>query len=202
MTATTILDKPILETNMNAVIIHDDLERAARANAMLEKTSYWVGEIARWKVKPWRLDLLNLPPTADEALRDTVDARLIVFALRPAQSFPIWLLDWLEQWAAHRQIEEAALTLFSDERDDVPPAFALAELQRFAEHHRLNFTFQDGSSAQDESAVFARDLHAREVAMTPTLQQITNATVPQYWVGCESVYRHQNVHAVVMEMRG
>ena len=166
---------------MNAVIIYDDFVCAAKANAMLEKASYRAGEVALSDVKPWRVDLLNLPLTATEALRDTADAHLIVFALRPAQFLPVWLLGWLEHWAAHRQVGDAALAVFSGESGDAPSASVVTELSRLAERHGLYFIFDDGGSVRDEVADFARDLHAREISMTPTLQQIVGGSAHQHW---------------------
>ena len=166
---------------MTAAIIYDDFGCAAKANAMLARASSRAGEVALWIVKPWRLDLLNLPPTAAEAQKDTADVHLIVFALRPAQSLPNWLLDWLEQWAAHRQVAEAALAVFSDGSGETLSAPAVPELSRFAERQGLNFIFHDSSSIQDESAAFARSLREGEVSMTTTPQQIMDESAHQHW---------------------
>jgi hypothetical protein len=181
MNTTAILDKPIFGAVMNAAIIYDDFAGAAKANAVLERASYRAGEAALWSVKPWRLDLLSLPSTAAEALRDTTDAHLIVFALRPAQNLSSWLLDWLERWAAQRQVAEAALAVFSDENGDAFSTPVAPELSRFAERHGLNFIFDNGGPVRDESAHFVRDLHEREISMTPTLQQIMEESAYQHW---------------------
>jgi hypothetical protein len=181
MSATAILEKPVFEKAMNAAIIYDDFPCATKASAMLASASSRAGEIALWNVKPWRLDLLNLPPTAAEALRDTADVHLIVFALRPAQSLPIGLMDWLEQWAALRQVGEAALAVFTDGSGETLPASAVPELSRFAERQGLNLIFHDSSSVQTECAVFLRNLHEREVSITPTLHQIMDESANQHW---------------------
>jgi len=147
--------------SLNAVIIYDDPASAVKVNTMMERVFNRTGQVALWNVKPWRLDLLNLPPMATRALSDTADAHLIVFALHPAQSTPRWLLAWLEQWARNRQIQEAALAVFTA-GDDVPPAPA-PELPQFAKRHGLNFIFQDSGLATPEAAISARHLRDREI---------------------------------------
>ena len=157
---------------MKAAIIYDDLKCASMANAMLERASYRADEVVLWNVKPWRLDLLILPPSRAEALKDTADVHLIVLALRRDQSLPVQLLDWLEHWAANRQVGEAALAVFSDGSGETLSASDLSELSWFAERHGLTLILNDGVSVEDESARFVRDLQEREVAMTATLQEI------------------------------
>ena len=88
MITTASLGEPVFETIMNVVIIYDDSASAAKTNAMLDKASHQAGEVAPSDVKPWRVDLLNLPPTATEALREAADAHLIVFSIASAQSAP------------------------------------------------------------------------------------------------------------------
>lgn len=171
MITTASLGEPVFETIMNVVIIYDDSASAAKTNAMLDKASHQAGEVAPSDVKPWRVDLLNLPPTAAEALREAADAHLIVFALRPAQSLPVGLLDWLEHWARQRQVGEAALAIFSDASGNAPSAPVVSELLRFTGRHGLNFIFDDSGSGQDEVADYVRGLREREICMTSTLRQ-------------------------------
>lgn len=180
MSAAVSPDKPVFEKIASVVIIYDDLARATKANAMMERAFHRAGEVAPGNVKPWRLDLLNLPPLAAEALKDTADAHLIVFALRPAQSPPTWLLDWLEQWARSRRIGEAALAVFSGSAD-ASPAPAARELPKFAERHGLNFILDTGGSAQDESTAFARELHEREISATPDSEENMDESAHQHW---------------------
>jgi len=52
----------------------------------------------KWEIRPWRLNMLEFTPTADEAMSDAADAHLIVFAIRNTQSLPAWLMNWFERW--------------------------------------------------------------------------------------------------------
>ena len=70
MSATTIRDDSAFEATMNAVIIYDRFDFAAKAKAMLERAAHGMGEAAHWSVKPWRVDMLKLPPAAEAALAE------------------------------------------------------------------------------------------------------------------------------------
>jgi len=182
MGAKVIRGEPAFKATMKAVIIYDDSACAAKAKAMLEKASSRMEEATLWDVEPWRLDLLNLSPTAAKALTDTTDAHLIVLALRPARALPTWLLDWLEQWVTHRHVEEAALAVFGHGNGNAPSPPAISELSRFALRHGLSFIFDDSGSARDESAFFARDQHERDAPVTPTPQPIVDDAYPHWGI--------------------
>ena len=80
---------------MNAVVIYDKFDFAAKAKAMLERAAHGTGETTHWSVKPWRVDMLKLPPAAEAALAEAAEAHLIVLALRQVQSLsPGWWTGW------------------------------------------------------------------------------------------------------------
>lgn len=180
MSAPVIPNESVSDKIVNVVIIYDDLASASKANAMLEKAFHQAGEGALWNVKPWRLDLLNLPPLADEALKDAANAQLMVLALRSAQSPPAWLLDWLEQWAASREVGEAALAVFVSGTADAFRWPAMSRLPQFATQHGLNFIFDAGKPTEDEPTVIARG--PREPSpVTATLPLNTDESPHQHW---------------------
>ena len=155
---------------MNAVIIYDEFDYAANAKAMLERAANRTDETTHWGVRLWRVDLLKLPPAAEAALAEAVEAHLIMLAVRQVHSLLPWLMDWLERWATRRQIQEAALGVFGGTNANALSAPATTELSRFAERHGFSFIFDAVNPVEDEAAAFARSLHERAVAMTPTLQ--------------------------------
>jgi hypothetical protein len=184
MSATTIRDNNAFEATMNAVIIYDRFDFAAKAKAMLERAAHGTGEATHWSVKPWRVDMLELPPAAEAALAEAAEAHLIVLALRQVQSLFPWLVDWLERWATCRQVQEAALAVWDSGNADTRPVRATPELSQFAGRHGLSLLFDDSAPVKDESSMFASDLHEREVALTPTLQHILERPVHdnyQHW---------------------
>src|SRR5271169_4058538 len=106
--------KQTQNSTMKALIIYDDFCSAFKANATLLHSAYKADFAVQWNIRPWRVDMLKFPPTADEALTEALDAHLIVFAGQCGQSFPFWLERWVEQWAKHRRVKNAALAVVNE----------------------------------------------------------------------------------------
>jgi len=123
---------------MNAVIFYDKFDFAAKAKAILERAAHRTDETTHWSVKPWRVDMLKLPPAAEAALAEAAEAHLIVLAVCQVQSV---LVDWLERWATCRQVQEAALAVWSGGNADTCSARAAPELSQFAGRHGLGLIF-------------------------------------------------------------
>jgi hypothetical protein len=172
MNATAIREENAFDATMNAVIIYDKFDLAAKVNVMLEGAAHRMGETTRWRVKPWRVEMLKLPPAAEAALAEAAGAHLIVLAVRQIQSFLPWLVDWLERWAACRQIQEAALAVWNAGNGDARLARATPELLQFAGRHGLSLIFDDNMLVEDKSLMVVSDLHKREVSLTPTHQHV------------------------------
>ncbi len=142
-----------MEPTMTAVIIYDDFACALKARAMLKQAGHRADAAVLWRVKPWRLDELMRPLTADAALEEAADAHLIVLALRHLQHIPARVQDWLEHWAAHRQFQNVALAAWDGGNGDGLSATAPGELSQFAQRHGLRFLFGDTVPAEDGLAV-------------------------------------------------
>lgn len=170
MSAAAMRDETAFEATLNAVIIYDDRDVAVKAKAALERAAERAERALTWKVELWRLDMLNLPPTSDMALAEAAGAHLVVLGVRQMRLVPVWLLDWLEEWALRRQVEDAALALFhGGAAGPTTPAPALSKL---AERHGLSYIFGDANASDEESGLFARSLHLRQVSVTSTLRRI------------------------------
>jgi hypothetical protein len=167
----------VFDVTMSAVIIYDKFDFAAKANAILERAAQRTGESAHWRVKPWRADILKLPPAAEEALAEAAEAHLILLAMRQVQSFLPWLLGWLERWALCRQVHEAALAVWGGGNADAGSVRAIPELSRFAGRHGLSLIFEDNAMVEDKTSRLASDLRQREVSLTPTHQHILERPV-------------------------
>jgi hypothetical protein len=126
---------------MKALVIYDDFVYLEKANVALQHSAQNANVSVQWNIRPWRVDMLKFPPTAEEALTEAIDAYLIVFAGRRAQSLPLWLQDWLEQWAKCRQIEDAALAVIRAGNAEVMSA--QSDLSQFAKQHGLSVIFDD-----------------------------------------------------------
>lgn len=156
---------------MNAVIIYDKSDFAAKAKAMLERAAYRPDETTFWNLKPWRMDMLALTPAAEAALVEAAEAHLIVLAVHQVQPL---LIDWLERWAKCRQVQEAALAVWDGENTDrlsISPR-ATPELSQFAGRHGLSLLFGDNARVEDKSWMNVSDLPNREVSLTPPLRHV------------------------------
>ncbi|MGA2661074.1 MAG: hypothetical protein ABSH34_26630 [Verrucomicrobiota bacterium] len=147
---------------MNAVLIYDDFVVAAKANGALKRSAHRSDEAIQWNVMPWRLDMLKLSPMAAEALAEAAHAHLIVLALRQPESIPIWLMDWLEQWARGRQVQDAVLAVRDGGNADTLPAWAMPKLSQFAERHGLSFVFDHSGPTEEGLTPLARRRQERE----------------------------------------
>ena len=108
----------------------------------------------------------------------------MLLAMRQVQSFLPWLMDWLEQWATCRQLQEAALAVWDGGNVDTRSARAAPALSQFAGHHGLSLIFDDNALVEDKSSMDASDLQKGEVSLTPTLQHILEQPMPgsyQHW---------------------
>jgi hypothetical protein len=145
MSATEIRGDNAFEVAMNVVIIYDQFDFALNAKAILERVVHWTDETMQCSVKPWREDLLKLPSTAEAALAEPAEARLIMFAVRQVRLHLPWLGDWLERWARCRQVQEAALAVWDGGNADTRPARAAPELSQFAARHGLSLIVDDNA---------------------------------------------------------
>jgi hypothetical protein len=180
MSATAIPNKNVFDVTMNAVVIYDKSDFAAKANAMLERAVQGTGETTHWSVKLWRVDMLKLPPAAEAALAEAAEAHLILLAMLQPQSLLPWLVDWLEQWAGCRQVQEAALAVWDGGNAETRSARGTPQLSQFAGRHGLSFILEDNARVEDKSSMFVSGLHERGVSLTPTLQHILEQPVRDY----------------------
>lgn len=175
MTTLTKLNIARVST-MKALIIYDDFLFAAKANSALQHSEQNADLVVQWSIRPWRVDMLKFPPTAEEALTEALDAHLIVFAGRIARSLPFWLQDWLEHWAKCRQIKDAALAVIRAEIAGPLSAAAKSDLSQFARRHDMNLICDDNitiasSLVGDRSSVIEGRPHEREVSISTTTPQ-------------------------------
>lgn len=133
---------------MNAVIIYDRFEFAVKAGAMLRRVGQQTGETVHWVVMPWRLDILEMPAAAEQALTEAAGAHLILLAIRQAQTLGAWLLDWLERWARRRQVQAAALAMWVGGTGNTVFGGTTPELSTFAERHGLILVRSDDGIAR------------------------------------------------------
>jgi hypothetical protein len=108
------LEEHGVETSMKALLIYNDFKQAVEVRRLMEQAASRADVTARWRVKPWLVDLMLLPPAAELALEEGADAELLVVAVGRQKKLTPGLWEWLEKWAGGRQVQEAALTVFEE----------------------------------------------------------------------------------------
>ena len=181
MSAIVVSEKRLLEPTLKAAIIYDDFDFAARTAALLERAAVRSAEAMQWDVKPWRLDLLKPSSLADAALAETADADLIVVTLSKTHLLPDTLLDWLERWAARRQIRDAALMVLCPE-ETAGPMSSRERLKEFAVWRGLLFLGNHNLLAEGDSLDFVHRLWRRKQPVMPTLSWSADPSdSPRHW---------------------
>ena len=173
--------KSLIELTLKAAVIYDDFDFAARTATLLERAAIRSDEAMKWDVKPWRLDLLKPSALAAAALEETRDADLIVLALCKTHRLPDELLEWLEQWAAHRQIGDAAMMVLCPE-ETAGPMSCWNRLKEFAGWRGLLFLGSHTLPTDVESADFVHRLWQWKQPVVPELPWSADAAqAPRHW---------------------
>jgi len=99
---------------------------------------------------------------AEKILVESADTHLIVIPRRRAHSTPLWLLEWLERWAAVRQIPDAAVAVIEDGDHTDMTNTVSPELTLLVQKHGLNLITDNGATANDAAQIFVRLLREAE----------------------------------------
>jgi len=142
---------------MKALVIYDNIGSALKATNSLRNVSSGSATPGEWAIHLWRVNMMRFPSCADEALKEALDADLIVFAGCRAYSVPTWLRDWLERWVARRNVPDAALAVVNESDSDAMPPSQTAELSHFAERHGLAFIANYKPGGLDKNILMPRE---------------------------------------------
>lgn len=168
---------------MNALIIYDEFELAAKAYGILVRAANRADATLQWSVNPWRTDMLDQPPTAERAFHDAAGAHLIVIAVSGHSEISLALLSWLEAWAERREIHDAALAVFNGAQGDTLSGQATPRLTQFAERHGISFILGEVNPDESEPTSFVEQLHKREVTQTATMAHMLEQGTHDYYRG-------------------
>lgn len=124
---------------MKALIIYQDFASAVKADTALQNLTLPADTRVEWEVVPMRMEMLKFPPTATEAVVAATDAHLVLFVGALSQSLPFWVLDWLQRWAAVRQVKDAVVAVTAGANGDAPALPVIHALREFAGQHGLSF---------------------------------------------------------------
>jgi hypothetical protein len=137
MNAAFFQDEQVSDPALKAVVIYDNLDFAGRVTALLERATTGADEGVKLDIMPWRLEVLKQAGMAAVTAVVAADADLIVLALAETDAAPADLLDWLELWAAHRQIPDAGVLALRPAPDGAPTPLG-NDLEQFADRRGLN----------------------------------------------------------------
>lgn len=130
---------------MKALINYDNIASALKTINSLRNAASGAESRVQLRVSIWRASMFRFRSVADEALKDGVDADLIVFAGCRTDSLSPWMREWLERWVANRLVKHATLALIDDKSPGPPQPLKASELWQFAEAHILDFIVSDDS---------------------------------------------------------
>lgn len=136
---------------MKALIIYDTISPAFKAINSLRNADSSADAPTPLKIKLWRLGLMRFPSMAGEALREASDADLILFAVRRTQALPSWMKHWLERWAMHRKIADAAVALMVDDAYDIGQVALANDMSKFSADHNLTFVAKSKQKSKAEA---------------------------------------------------
>jgi hypothetical protein len=129
------------DQKMKAVIIYEDVASAKRAITILQRAS--LPARVQWEFKPWRADMLGSIAAAGEALKEAVDAEVIVLEDFPDHRRRPWLLNWLQCWSVIRESRKSALVLIrATSNSEISQ-----QLFTFAEQNHVDLIVEESSSA-------------------------------------------------------
>jgi hypothetical protein len=137
---------------MKALIIYDSMASALKTSDFLRNATRVAGIGVDWEINIWPISMLRIRSVAEEALKDGVDADLVVFAGCRTDSLCPWLKEWLERWAAQRLVKYAALALIDDKSPWPSGPPKASELWDFAEGHNLDFIVSNDCDPENEYA--------------------------------------------------
>jgi hypothetical protein len=184
MNAIITHEERLFEMTLKAAVIYDDFDFAARAAALLDRAAFRADEAMKCDIKPWRFDMLKPSSLADAALSETIDADLIAVASCGTYLLPGEVMEWLEHWAARRQIRDVALMAFCPEENARPMSLG-ERLKTFAEWHGLPFLGcrilrDDGDSLDFVNRLWQQKQPSQHVV--PTLQSFAELSPPpRHW---------------------
>ena len=121
---------------MKAVIFCDGLGFAARARSILRRVGRRPEVDVRWTVKAWPIATLNHAASSRKIRSEVQDAHLVVISGDQARSLSGHLRNWLERWATHRRIKQAAVGVIDESDDSRFQTFF--DLERLIDEHGLN----------------------------------------------------------------
>ena len=92
----------------------------------------------RWAIKNWPINALHHASLSERALLESADAHLIIIPGKDARSLSSHLNNWLNRWAALRELGDAAVGVIGDDTESVARTDVSLALRLLVQRHGLN----------------------------------------------------------------
>ena len=87
---------PGAELSVKVVIVYDNLDVAKRAEAVYDRLTQRLEETFEFQQRLWRFDVLEEESLRAQAVRDAVDADIVIVAMKDDSEVPEAVRRWLE----------------------------------------------------------------------------------------------------------
>jgi hypothetical protein len=109
------------EASIKVVIAYDELETARRAEGVYERLAGRLGESFEFQQRLWRFDVLEEEGLRAEAVRDAVNADIVIVAMKDDTQLPEAVRRWLEGSVARNSSAAALVALLQRSGAPVQP---------------------------------------------------------------------------------
>lgn len=159
-------DPPSATFAVRVAIAYDDLSARERAMRLLYHLENSVGPDVRFDRRPWSFNLLSDASYSDLAVKDAIDAEILIITRSTVETLPPEVNEWARTAFDCKQGQRAAVVaLFGSEDDpegpDSPP---VQKIQAAAREAGLDFF---SPSALPELNQAITRTHRREETVTP-----------------------------------
>jgi hypothetical protein len=157
---------PEPETNpiFNVVIAYDDFESGKHGRTTYDFLRENLGDDCTFANQMWKFDVLNIPKLREAAVRDALQADLIIIACHGQGDLPEGVKSWLEAWSKQQHNAIALVALFACPAEEA--AFTLGTrtyLSEMARRGGVEFFAQPdewpGHSGSEKSFPFTRQIN-------------------------------------------
>jgi hypothetical protein len=137
-----------------AVILYDEISSGFRAKDVCDRLAFGLPGDVGLRVSLWRTDVLKDSAESTLALSEAAAADVVVLALRSAKLLSKVVRDWLENWAAAKHVEDAALVVLAGQEEEGLSPVAAHQLHEFAMSHGLDCFCESEQTQADQPATF------------------------------------------------
>jgi hypothetical protein len=132
---------PKADVSVKVVIAYDNLDVARRAEAVYDRLTQRLEETFEFQQRLWRFDVLEEESLRAQAVRDAVDADIVIVAMKDGSEVPEAVRRWLESLLRRNSGATALVALL-----DRPDAPVQPYLEEVARRGGMDFFAQSGKA--------------------------------------------------------